>query len=179
MDVSSDGATLLYEVAGGVNARLWGLPLKGDGKPFQIFPNGTDAQRGGRFSPDGKWIAYESGPPNGVNVYVQPFPATGDREQISTTTGYRPRWTADGRQIVFVTLDGTFMTVDVTTNGKLHVGRPKELFRQAGLTVRQYDMDAKGERFLLLVEPSGTETPTVDQPLTVLVNMLGTLKKNK
>ena len=178
LDVSDDGATLLYIAGAGPNSRLWGLPLNGDGKPFQIFPNGTDEQRNAAFSPDGKWIAYESGPGGNVNVYVQPFPATGVREQISTTTGLRPQWTSDGRRIVYVTQDRTFMSVDVTTSGgQIKPSRPRELFKQPGGL--GFEMDAKGERFLLLVEP-GTDTAAgapVDQPLTVVVNLLSTLKK--
>ena len=100
--LSKDGATLLYEVGTGPQTRLWTLPLAGAGKPSQAFPDATDNQRNGAFSPDGKWIAYMSGPPRSPNVYVQPFPPTGVRERVSATTGFDPHWTADGRRIVFV-----------------------------------------------------------------------------
>jgi Tol biopolymer transport system component len=178
--VSNDGATLLYEESAGVNSRLWGLPLKPEGKPFQVFPAGTDTQRNGMFSPDGKWIVYVSGPIQTANVYLQPFPPTGAREQLSTTTGYDPQWTSDGRQIMFVTADDHIMSVDITTtNGQLLVGRPRELFTQTIGSGHQFEMDAKGERFLLLVEPGATsaQAPPPDRPLTVVVNLLGTLKK--
>jgi len=81
---------------------------------------------------------------------------------------------------VFVTIDDHFMSVDVTaTNGQFRVSRPKELFTAATGTGRRFEMDAKGERFLLLVEPGTGEAtaPPPDHPLTVLVNVLGTLKK--
>jgi serine/threonine protein kinase/Tol biopolymer transport system component len=177
--ISKDGATLLYEVGNGPSARLWSLALAGEGKPFQVFPDATDAQRSGKFSPDGKWIAYVSGPPRRANVYVQPFPPTGVREQVSTTTGNDPHWTAEGRQIVFVTSEGGLMSVDVTmAGGQVHAGRPQALFSQNISGASQFEMDAKGERFLLLIDPrpEGAVAPP-PEPLTVVVNWLATLKK--
>jgi Tol biopolymer transport system component len=176
--VTGDSATVFYEI-GGVNSRLWGLPLEGDGKPFQVFPNSTDTQRNGRLSPDGKWIAYESGAPGGTNVFVQPFPPTGAREQVSTTTGVFPHWMPDSRQLVFATLDRQIMSVDLTvTGGQLRAGKPRMLFRRTPRGSHRIDMDPGGERFLMLVDPRGADAPDPEpEPLTVVVNWLSTLKR--
>jgi Tol biopolymer transport system component len=176
-DVSRDGSTLLYEI-GGVNSRFWGLPLHGNGAPFQIFPGSTDAQQSGTWSPDGKWIAYESVSPGGSNVFVQPFPPTGVREQISTTSGVDPHWMPTGRQIVFATLDRKIMAVDLTLDGgQLRAGKPVELFSRPPRGSNRFAMDPKGERFLMLVDPRADGAEPEPEPFVVIVNWPSTLKK--
>jgi Tol biopolymer transport system component len=59
------------------------------------------------FSPDGRWVAYESGEYAGADrsIYVQPFPATGARYQVPKleTGGQRhPLWSRDGRELFFM-----------------------------------------------------------------------------
>jgi Tol biopolymer transport system component len=177
-DVSRDGSTLLYET-GGINARLWALPLKEGAKPFQVFPGSTDVQRNGKWSPDGKLIAYQSGSPRGSSVFVQPYPPTGAREQISGANGTDPHWSSDGRQIFFITSDGQIMSVDLTvTGGQVRVSKPRELFKRTAHGPNIFEMDPKGERFLMLVDPQGSNAPEpAPEPLTVVVNWLATLKR--
>ena len=131
------------------------------------------------FSPDGRWIAYNSTDIGVGNVYVQSFPPNGARTRISTTTGSSPAWTADGRQIVYVTEDDHYMAVEVTpAGGTVSAGLPKDLFarRQAWASrSRSFMVDPKGERFLLSVAPEGTEPRPV--PLTVVVNWESLLRR--
>jgi Tol biopolymer transport system component len=46
-------------------------------------------------------------------VYIQPFPGPGSRILVSTGGGAQPRWRADGRELLFLTLDGTLMAVEI------------------------------------------------------------------
>ena len=80
---------------------------------------------------------------------------------------------------MFVTFDDRLMSVDVTTTGgQIRAGRPVELFSQAITGNKQFDMDAKGERFLLLIDPRPEGAPAPPpEPLTVVVNWLSMLKK--
>ena len=64
-------------------------------------PHPTTAQMSSRFSPDGKWLAYQSNETGRYEVYVEPFPRTGARTQISDGGGERPVWSPDGREIFF------------------------------------------------------------------------------
>jgi Tol biopolymer transport system component len=66
------------------------------GKPFPVAQSPFD-ERDGQFSPDGKWIAYQSDESGRFEVYVQPFPGPGGRERISTTGGARSAGDATGR----------------------------------------------------------------------------------
>ena len=57
------------------------------------------------FSPDGKWIAYESRESGIIDVYVRAFsaqpPVLGGKVQISAGWGGWPRWSSDGREIFY------------------------------------------------------------------------------
>jgi Tol biopolymer transport system component len=67
----------------------------------------------GRFSPDGRLIAYVSNESGRDEVYVQTFPPSGSKWQISVTGGLQPRWRADGR-VLFFHGAGMFSAVDIT-----------------------------------------------------------------
>src|SRR5262249_36630314 len=90
-DWSRDGHFILYDNADPKTLYdMWVLPLMGDRKP-QPFLQTPFNEQGGRFSPDGKWIAYISDESGRSEVYVQSFPPTGAKWQISTNGGFIPR----------------------------------------------------------------------------------------
>ncbi|MCZ6695033.1 MAG: hypothetical protein O7A63_00700 [Acidobacteria bacterium] len=51
------------------------------GDPFPVVQTRFD-ERDGQFSPDGKWIAYQSNQSGQFEVYVQPFPGPGTGRQV-------------------------------------------------------------------------------------------------
>src|SRR5262249_11317483 len=100
--VSPDGKTLLF-FAGKSLALLntWSLSLDGDHKPKSLI-SGDESQFGAYFSPDGRWIVYESVKSGLPEIYVQPFPPTGAKYQITTPGGASPLWSPDGKQIFYL-----------------------------------------------------------------------------
>lgn len=52
---------------------MWVLPLDGDRQPVAIAQTAFEESEG-RFSPDGRWIAYQSNDTGRNEIYVQPFP---------------------------------------------------------------------------------------------------------
>ena len=66
-----------------------------------------------QISPDGRWIAYASDESGRWEVYVQSFPVLGAKRAISSGGGSEPQWRRDGRELFYVTADGTLMAVDV------------------------------------------------------------------
>jgi len=121
----------------------------------------------GRLSPDGRWLAYGSEQSGHSEVYVQPFPNATSVTKVSTNGGTQPRWTSNGREIIYVTLDRKVMTVDVHTDGSFEPSVPKELFayqfKPGGWPL---DVSADGQRFLVN-ESVRDESQT---PITVVVN---------
>jgi Tol biopolymer transport system component len=58
-DWSRDKHVLFNDVGAGTNADIWAMPLDGDRKPFPVAQSTFD-ESDGQFSPDGKWVAYQS-----------------------------------------------------------------------------------------------------------------------
>jgi eukaryotic-like serine/threonine-protein kinase len=176
-DWSADGKFLAYTLSGGVGGftDIWVLPMFGDRKPFP-FAQTADTEANASFSPDGRWIAYDSTEGGAAQVYVQPFPPNGGKRQISKDGGVAPTWI--GKEVFFIGLDrSTIMAVDVDTTGKFESGTPRALFspnatiRASG---RRYAVTHDGKRFLLNLNQQQSTTTT---PLTVIVNWPATIQK--
>jgi hypothetical protein len=129
----------------------------------------TDSQEGvAQFSPDGKWIVYMTEETGRIEVYIQPFPQTGEVIQVSTDGGGSPRWRGDGAEIFYLDLEGRLMAVALSfTESGLQPSPPKELFQpelpQRGfIGVRNvYDVSSDGQRFLVMVDSSETQPSTI------------------
>src|SRR2546425_2443179 len=91
-DWSPDGRFLLYRVQDPkMGFDLWALPLDGDRKPFPVVQTNFE-EREPQFSPDGKWIAYQSNESGRFEIYVQPFPGPGRKSLVSANGGAQARW---------------------------------------------------------------------------------------
>ena len=83
---------------------------------------------GGRLSPDGRWAAYQSNEAGRYEVYVQAFPPTGGKWQVSLSGGRNPRWRSDGRELFFEQADAIYAAPVAVNGGALDFGRPVKLF---------------------------------------------------
>lgn len=178
-DWSLDGRFILYENRDPkTKADLWVLPLEGDRQPFPLLQTEFNEQQA-RFSPNGKWVAYTSDESGTTQVYVQSFPASGNKWQVSTGGGDQPRWRRDGRELFYLAADGKLVAVEVKTDGTFEAGVPKPLFELHSPTVAgpfaiSYAATADGQRFLVLrsaVEQASTT------PITVVVNWAAEVKQ--
>jgi Tol biopolymer transport system component len=101
-----DGKTLLYTQSSTTKAAIVLLPLGGPaGAPRERHqlrePNMSDGQA--TVSPDGRWVAFTSIDTGTAEVYVQPFPGPGAKVRVSTASGRYPRWTRNGRELLYWT----------------------------------------------------------------------------
>jgi serine/threonine protein kinase len=169
-DWSSGG--LLYHV--GVGQPPTSLMLHGkDGKPQSIVSS-KSVDVDGRFSPDGKWLAYISTKSGRPEVYLQDFPNATREVQISSDGGLQPVWRRDGTELFYLAPDGALMAVSITLAPDPKLGAPKTLFQTnivAGGTVvgagvhHQYDVSPDGEQFLIVTGGDASETP-----INVIIN---------
>ncbi len=134
---------------------LWVLPREGDREPFP-FLESEFLERGGQFSPDGRWVAYQSNESGRDEVYIRPFPAADRKWQVSTRGGSTPRWRGDGKMLYFIAPDRKLMAAAITAGDSVEAGVPEALFEtrlpQLFPGYVGYDVSADGRRFLLANE---------------------------
>jgi hypothetical protein len=177
LDWSPDGRFVLFSSSSsaGTQADLWVLPLFGDRKPFPFLQTPFNELRG-RFSPDGRWVAYVSNDSGRNDVYVAPFPGRGGKWQISAAGGNFPRWRHDGKEIFYLAPDNTLMSVGVNGAGSaFEAGTIRPLF-QAPVSIQarwMYDVSPDGQRFLV----NALAQETTSAPLTLFVNWTALLKQ--
>ena len=170
---SPDGRFLLY-TGGYSNTRSFDLLVlpSNDPKPVPFMQTGFNEEQG-RFSPNGRWVAYVSNQSGVTEVYVREFAtdfssgsaSTGGSVLVSRGGGTAPRWRGDGRELFYLAPNGKMMAVDVMAGQEFHVGTPTPLFQTPpGAIVG--DVTADGKRFLL-VTPVG---PSASVPFTVVLN---------
>jgi Tol biopolymer transport system component len=173
-DWSADGRFVLYEqVSPKTGGDLWVLPMASGSKP-QPFLTTPFEERNGQFSPDGRWVAYESNESGRAEIYVRPFPGTGGQWQVSTAGGTQARWRNDGRELsYYIAPDGKLMAVSIAVKGTgattaVEVGAPESLFPARTPTAfrrQQYDVSADG-RFLVNASQEDATAPSI----TLLLN---------
>jgi Tol biopolymer transport system component len=82
------------------------------------------------FSPDGRWVADGSSEIKTYNVFVQPFPTTGVKYQLTTDATSTPVWSPDGKQLFYAYTNRAFRA-DVLMAGGVSLG-PATAFETAG-----------------------------------------------
>jgi eukaryotic-like serine/threonine-protein kinase len=169
--------------------REWLLPLAGraeDRKPI-LLERSDFNQAGGRFSPDGRWIAYASAESGNFEIYVRPFDnssiggtpsaaatSTSGKWMVSKDGGNTPLWRSDGKELFYLGADGSAMAVEVNTSGVFQAGIPKALFKiPAGVIF--WDVSGDGNKFLMAA-PSGVN-PLAQEPFTVMLDWQAGMKK--
>jgi eukaryotic-like serine/threonine-protein kinase len=182
-DWAPDQQSMLYgEIPSTGQARIMVLPLSGERTP-KPFGNTAFPQILSKLSPDGRWIAYASPESGRPEVFVQPYPQQTGKWQISTEGGNYPRWARSGKELFYLTDEGTVMAVDVRTDGPAFgAGTPRALFKTNALfgdhagggSEMPYDVTADGQRFIVneRLAPANQSTP-----LTVVLNWQAALKK--
>lgn len=177
-DWSPDGRHVLYCMYDPKTQNdVWALPLDGNQKTQKPFPvvQTEFEERNAQFSPDGKWIAYQSNESGRFEVYIQPFPGPGAKTRISTNGGAQARWRRDGRELFYMALDGRLMAVPIRlpVDGQtVDAGVPVPLFlahpRRAieHIDGPQYVVSPDGQRFLVNTIVEQGPTP----PISVILN---------
>jgi Tol biopolymer transport system component len=183
-DWSRDGRFLLFHVPL-PNGRLYSLPVdSGRAGTPTLLTESKVALDGAHFSPDGKWVAYQTNETDAYEVWVAAFPAFNQRRQVSSRGGGQAFWRGDGRELYYLTVDGKMMTVSVTADaahaGALDFHAPEVLFQspiaRPNLTIDQYAVTRDGRRFLFIVPRRGANA-SAQSPVTVRVNWTSGLKK--
>lgn len=175
-DWSRDGRYLLYSQATTGFASVWALPLFGDRKPIQLIDN-QFAPYGAHLSPDGRWLAFASFKSGPGELYVRRFLVPGQEQQISQGGGFHPRWTKDGRELVYWAVPGGVNAVDFESDGTtFRVGARRTLIQAPVLSLidsrPHYDVTRDGQR-LLVRQPAGPQGAGIEVILNWTAKLTG------
>ena len=140
-------------------------------------------ERGGRFSPDNRWVAYTSDKTGKDEAYVRAFdpsfvpgsgnPSPGGEHLVSKGGGTSPLWSGDGKEIFYISPDGGVMAVDV--RDKTKPGIPKQLF-PVPPGVAFWDVANDGQRQRFLIPVAGGTASGNPAPYKVVLNWTSLLK---
>jgi len=134
----------------------------------------------GSFSPDGRWVAFQSDQEGRADVFVQAFRAEGSdtprRYKVSTNGGGLPRWRQDGKELYYITSSGRMMAVAVrSSDTTFEAEAPRMLFqtRPVPKTWNLFDVTGDGQRFVLNVPLEWSSSA----PITVVTNWMEKIKQ--
>jgi Tol biopolymer transport system component len=174
-DWHPDGKRILIEITrrGTADQKDLGLLDVESGQVTPWLDTGFEESTG-VFSPDGRWVAYQSNDSGRLEVYLQPFPGPGARAQISAAGGAAPRWRGDGREIFYVSPDGRIMAAEVETAAGPEVRVARELFRTEIRFAGEdhFDVSADGRTFVV----NSTVDNTTADPMALVLNWTAILE---
>ena len=106
---------------------LWTMRMSGD-RTRKVFLSSKYSELNATFSPDGRWVAYQSNASGRDEVLVRPFPNKDPAQTMSRDGGMYPRWRGDGKELFFVSMEGTMMAIGFDPASGLPKGEPQALF---------------------------------------------------
>jgi Tol biopolymer transport system component len=134
---------------------------------FQPFAATGANELQGQISPDGKWIAYVSDETGSTEIVADSFPKPGNKRQVSASGGVQPKWSRDGKELLYVSLDRKLMSLPITNRETLTFGVPASLFDMPSVrttavgigTRAQYDISPSGQRILINTALAARQSP--------------------
>jgi serine/threonine protein kinase/WD40 repeat protein len=194
---SPDGRYLSYvDMTTDTGADIWILPLDASdpehpkpGKPEIFLKTPSNEGLGGAaFSPDGRWIAYDSDESGRAEVYVRRFrSAVGGKWQLSTSSGSSAFWSRDGRALYYLTQDDRNITMvaEYTAKGdQFTPGTPRvwsdtpirPMIRSLTPGLQSLDLAPDGRRFAVLLRDVATDQKG-SVHVTFLLNLFDELRR--
>jgi Tol biopolymer transport system component len=154
IDLSPDGHTIVFNAIynGTFNLETYSLDSSHSESEVTALPAATETN--GRFSPDGKWVAYQSDESGRMEVYLRAYPSNSDKTQISSDGGVKPIWSSGGDRIYFQSNRKTMMATIAKGPSPRVVSR-QTLFE--GDYAQEYDVAPDGRLLMLQTLPSSAE----------------------
>jgi serine/threonine protein kinase len=144
---SIDGTVVFTEQSGNQQDIGTYDPESGVAVPWLVSPS---YEENPEFSPDGKWLAYESDESGRDEIYIDRFPERSERFQVSRDGGTRATWRGDGKEIYYVSPRGEIVAVPVDLESdRRPIGTPQPLFRPK-IRRDMFTPHPDGQRFLVI-----------------------------
>ncbi len=172
-DWSPDGAHLAFELgSGGSGSR--NEPWVYDVAARALHPLFTEAGDAAemRYSPDGRWLAYQSNVSGESEIYLRAVPGLGTPVRVSPAGGRMPRWRGDGRELYYVAPGGAVLAVSIGAARDALVSAPSVVVPAPPLgrtTFRDVEATPDGRRFVFALFQSENPGLTLVQNWWTLV----------
>jgi Tol biopolymer transport system component len=169
-DWAPDNSSVVFHTRTAMGWDILAVPVSQKGAPRTLVRSRFNEFQG-TLSPNGRWLAFSSDESSVPQVYVRAMVAGSGWRLVSTKGGSHPAWRRDGRELYFLSADGTLMAVPVTNPESLEMGVPVPLFTigphpvVAPYASTAYAVGETGERFLV---PRSEQVPSA--PLTIVVD---------
>jgi Tol biopolymer transport system component len=165
---SVNGDRLLFEdLDPQTHTAIWMMSLR-DRTSKPLVRTSFD-ESAARFSPDGRWIAYQANQSGAWEIYLQPVDGGGRRLQASDGGGVRPVWEPNGRGVLY--LKGVDVMRAAFSESSGEVGTPVRLF---SLEPDDLLFDIGHDGRLIVMRHSAAPTTTA---LTVITNWLNEVRR--
>jgi Tol biopolymer transport system component len=177
-DWSLDGKYIIFGSGGDPKTKndLWILPMSGDRKPISFLQTEFN-EMFGTFSPDSRWVVYQSDETGRAEIYARLLDGSGGKFQITTNGGRKPQWRTDTKKIYFSSMDRKLQIAYVNPGVSTFVVDSIRTFFDfesrgiVGNTISDVSYD--GKQFLAVI----TESKQTSAPITLAVNWNEELKK--
>ena len=178
-DWSRDGRYLLFGsfATAGTSSDVWAYSL-GDRRGGPLVDR-AHSESHPALSPNGRWLAYQSGESGRDEIYVQAFDgiSTGNKRrwQVSAGGGRMPRWRADGLELFFLAGPGSMMSASISSAvGDFKFEPPRKLFETRAIPKKSdlYDVSPDGLRFLMNLPYEWASS----SPILVMTNWMQKLR---
>jgi serine/threonine-protein kinase len=193
LSLSPDGKRLGF-IDAQKTPQLWTVSIEESngrlqaGKP-ERFLESQFSDIGPFFSPDGRWVAYDSDASGAREVYVRPFPppasGAGGQWQVSNSGGFQPIWSPSGRDLLYRAGD-QIMAVGYTVKGDVFVpDKPRVWLANRLLPARpasslggsDWALAPDGTHVAVLMPVESQEAPTPDHTIVLLQNVGDELRR--
>jgi serine/threonine-protein kinase len=187
LSLTPDGRRLAFaKLSQPTGFDIWTAPLEREsaglraGNP-EVFLRTPSHELNPAFSPDGRWLAYASDATGSFQVFVRAFPDKGGVWQVSSTSGFNPVWSRNGRQLFFRTLDGQVMVAAYTVNGDAFIAEKPRVWSEKRIAtlgiLKYYDVSPDGKRIVALMPMEGPEGERSQNHVTLLLNFYDELRR--
>jgi serine/threonine-protein kinase len=189
---SPDGRWLAFSVSNPVSGDLdiWIAPLTGQGDTLQVgkpepFIQTPGNDRNATFSPDGRWLAYDSSESGIYEVYVRPFSEQSGRPsaikwQVSNGGGYNGRWSPNGHEL-FYSINNRIMVVTFATHDDRFVADTPRVWSEremfTGAVMPTFDVTPDGERLAVEVPTPSANNQSTGHHVTLVLNFFDDLRR--
>jgi eukaryotic-like serine/threonine-protein kinase len=163
------------------------LPIDGDeasgwkaGQPT-VFLASPFIESEAAFSPDGRWLAYQSDESGKNEIYVRPFPSREGKWPVSTAGDEYPTWSRNGKELFYRTSDQRIWVASYTVEGDSFRPDKPQLwsdgtFTDRGARIRNFDLHPDGQRFAVLKAPQTQAENKLDK-VTFIFNFFDELRR--